>query len=164
MSTSSRARGFPVCLLLTLLFLLPGVSRSEPQDRKAAAPQGTKSAPQAENKEKKKKTMSQEIEITPQELAHKIKSNGQFFLLDVREPWEYQAAHLEGSTLIPMGEVPAAWKKIPEDKPVVVYCHHGRRSLKVTLWLREQGIEAQSLQGGIDRWSLEIDPKVPRYE
>jgi len=62
-----------------------------------------------------------------------------------------------------MPKVSQSVERIPQDAPVVVYCHHGMRSLNVTGWLRRQGIEAQSLRGGIDRWSFEIDPAVPRY-
>ena len=86
-------------------------------------------------------------------------------LLDVREPWEFQTAHIANSQLIPMGEIPARFNQEldPEDH-VVVVCHHGVRSMNVTAWLRQQGFEkAQSLRGGIDRWSREIDPTVPVY-
>jgi len=86
-------------------------------------------------------------------------------LLDVREPWEYETAHIENSKLMPMGEVPArANNELDPDAHIVVMCHHGARSLSVTAWLREQGFErAQSLAGGIEQWSREIDPAVPRY-
>lgn len=86
-------------------------------------------------------------------------------LLDVREPWEYQTAHLPGSVLMPMGEVPSrAHAELDPDVPIVVICHHGARSLSVTMWLRNQGFEqAQSLAGGIDGWSRTVDPSVTRY-
>jgi len=86
-------------------------------------------------------------------------------LLDVREPWEYQIAHIPGSTLMPMGDVPSrAHVELDPDAPIVVICHAGVRSMNVTHWLRENGFEnAQSLRGGIDAWSREIDPKIPRY-
>lgn len=86
-------------------------------------------------------------------------------LLDVREPWEVQTASLTDSVLMPMGDVPSrAHQELDPDDHIVVMCHHGARSLNVTMWLRQQGFaRAQSLAGGIDAWSRTIDPKVPRY-
>jgi len=86
-------------------------------------------------------------------------------LLDVREPWEYEAAHIEGSTPIPMGDIPArAFQELDPEAHIVTVCHHGVRSMNVAVWLRNQGFEkAQSLRGGIDAWSAEVDPAVPRY-
>jgi len=86
-------------------------------------------------------------------------------LLDVREPWEYDIAHIEGSTLIPMNEIPGrAFNELDEEANILVLCHHGARSLSVANWLRGQGFEkAQSVAGGIDAWSRSIDPHVPRY-
>jgi rhodanese-related sulfurtransferase len=86
-------------------------------------------------------------------------------ILDVREPWEYATAHIDGSTLMPMGEVPGrAHQELDPEEPIVVLCHAGVRSMNVTVWLREQGFEkAQSLRGGIDAWSRGIDPTIPRY-
>ena len=86
-------------------------------------------------------------------------------LLDVREPWEVHTASLPNSVLMPMGEVPSrAHQELDPDQPIVVLCHHGARSLSVTMWLRDQGFEhVQSLAGGIDRWSRAIDPSIPRY-
>jgi len=87
------------------------------------------------------------------------------FLLDVREPWEFQTASLPDSLLMPMGEVTSrAHAELDPDAHIVVLCHHGQRSLSVAMWLRAQGFErAQSLAGGIDGWSRVIDPSVPRY-
>jgi rhodanese-related sulfurtransferase len=86
-------------------------------------------------------------------------------LLDVREPWEFQAASLPNSLLMPMGDVTSrAHAELDPDTHIVVLCHHGQRSLSVAMWLRGQGFErAQSLAGGIDGWSRVIDPNVPRY-
>jgi len=86
-------------------------------------------------------------------------------LIDVREPWEFETAHIEDSLLMPMGDVPArAHQELDPDEHLVVMCHHGMRSMNVAVWLRNQGFEqAQSLMGGIDAWSAEIDPTVPRY-
>jgi rhodanese-related sulfurtransferase len=105
------------------------------------------------------------FEITPHDLQRRQAAGERVRLVDVREPWEYQTARLEGAELIPMGDVPAALPQLEGmEEPLVVYCHHGVRSLRVAAWLRNQGLEeVQSLAGGIDRWSLEIDPAVPRY-
>jgi rhodanese-related sulfurtransferase len=86
-------------------------------------------------------------------------------LLDVREPWEFQAASLPDSLLMPLGDVTSrAHAELDPDAHIVVLCHHGQRSLSVAMWLRGQGFErAQSLAGGIDGWSRVIDPSVPRY-
>ncbi len=91
--------------------------------------------------------------------------NKQARLIDVREPWEFDAAHIDGSVLMPMGDIPArAHQELDPDERLVVVCHHGQRSQNVTVWLRNQGFEnVQSLRGGIDAWSTQIDPAVPRY-
>lgn len=85
--------------------------------------------------------------------------------IDVREPWEVAIAHIEGSLPIPMGEVPArAHQELDPDEHLVVFCHAGVRSMNVTVWLRNQGFEqVQSMRGGIDAWSVEVDTGVPRY-
>ncbi len=80
---------------------------------------------------------------------------------------EFQLAHIDDAELIPMRTVPAELSRLDalaDATPLIVFCHHGVRSLNVVHWLREQGVDAcQSMAGGIDRWSLEIDPGVPRY-
>ncbi len=104
-------------------------------------------------------------EITAGQLASRWKSNPSLRIIDVREPWEYATAHIDGTIAMPMGQVPSrAHTELDPDQPVVVLCHAGVRSMSVTVWLREQGFEqAQSLRGGIDAWSREVDPSVPRY-
>ena len=105
-----------------------------------------------------------ELEISASDLLLKQKSGEPFLLVDVREPWEFDTCRIEGATLIPMRSIPAHLGQLDVDQEVVCYCHHGQRSLDVAAWLRSQGIEtARSLAGGIERWSLEIDPSVPRY-
>jgi len=85
-------------------------------------------------------------------------------LLDVREPWEYATAKIEGSLLLPMGDIPANLQKLDPEAHIVTICHSGVRSMNVAVWLRNHGLEkVQSLRGGIDAWSREIDPNVPRY-
>jgi len=103
-------------------------------------------------------------EITPQELRQLQERYEELIVLDVREPWERQAASITGSQHIVMADVPSRVQELDPEQHIVVYCHHGVRSLSVTDWLRKQGYEnTQSMAGGIDRWSLEIDSKVPRY-
>jgi rhodanese-related sulfurtransferase len=101
--------------------------------------------------------------IEPREVHDMTQSGTSFFLLDCREAWEYQTAHIEGATLIPMQEIPQKLDTIPKDQPVVVYCHSGMRSFSAASWLKRQGVNALSMSGGIDQWSREIDPTVPRY-
>ncbi len=89
-----------------------------------------------------------------------------FLLLDCREPDEHALVHIEQALLVPMSElVERAGELEPHrGRHVVVYCHHGGRSLRVARWLREQGFPtAQSLAGGIDAWAATIDPRLPRY-
>jgi rhodanese-related sulfurtransferase len=105
-------------------------------------------------------------EITPQAFAQlRASSTDAPVLLDVREPWEFQTASLPNSISMPMGDVPSrAHAELDPDAHIVVLCHHGQRSLSVTMWLRNQGFDyAQSLAGGIDGWSRTIDPSIPLY-
>lgn len=85
-------------------------------------------------------------------------------LLDVREPWEYQASRIEGSQLMPMREVPARMEEVDPEKDVVAICHHGGRSMQVGMFLEKQGFKrVHNLKGGIDAWSRTVDPAVPLY-
>lgn len=106
------------------------------------------------------------LEIDCRTTKGKLEAGGNFVLLDCREPDEFATAHIEGAKLLPMSELA---DRVAELEPyrshqIVVHCHHGGRSLRVTRWLREQGFPtAQNMAGGIDQWSVEIDPQVPRY-
>jgi rhodanese-related sulfurtransferase len=104
-------------------------------------------------------------EITPEEVKAQLDAGEKVLLLDVREPWEFEAARIEGAKLMPMGDVPSrANQELDPEEPMVVVCHHGVRSMNVTVWLRQQGFEkAQSMRGGIDAWSRQVDGKVPTY-
>ncbi len=105
-----------------------------------------------------------DYEITPKELKQRQERHEELFLLDVREPWERQTASIAISQHIPMADIPARLQELDPEQHIVVYCHHGVRSLSVTAWLRKQGYQnVQSMSGGIERWSLEIDPAIPRY-
>jgi rhodanese-related sulfurtransferase len=104
-------------------------------------------------------------QIRPEQLAELLRSHpADAVLLDVREPDEREVAHIEPSIHIPMNEVPARLAELPKDKRVIVYCHHGGRSLMVASYLEGQGYQnLGNLDGGIDAWSRRIDPSVPRY-
>ena len=105
-------------------------------------------------------------EISPRELADRLKTGAPTFLIDVREPWEHRTAALPGSHLVPLGElsVRAATLAPPADALVVTYCHHGMRSLAAAAALERAGLAAVvSLAGGIDAWSATIDPTLQRY-
>jgi rhodanese-related sulfurtransferase len=104
------------------------------------------------------------MEIDPLSVKQMLERGEVSMLIDVREPWEYEVSRVEGSTLIPLREIPANVERFKDAREIVLFCHHGRRSLNATVWLRSQGIEnARSMAGGIDRWSVEVDPQVPRY-
>jgi rhodanese-related sulfurtransferase len=105
-----------------------------------------------------------EFEISAAEAAALLREK-KARLIDVREPWEFATARVQGGVLMPMGEVPArAHQELDPDEHLIVMCHAGVRSMNVTVWLRNQGFEqVQSLRGGIDAWSREVDPAVARY-
>ena len=102
--------------------------------------------------------------IAPQELKQKIDQGAPPLVIDVREPWEAQICSIEGSKLVPLNTFPANMALFADAEEIVIYCHHGMRSLNAAAWLRSQGVDgARSLTGGIERWSIEIDPTIPRY-
>ena len=102
-------------------------------------------------------------EVTVKEYQLWRKQNKKHLLLDVRFKEEKNIADI-GGTLIPLPELERRWRELPDDQgPIVVYCHHGVRSMNATQFLINKGVEAISLAGGIDAWSREIDPTVPLY-
>jgi adenylyltransferase/sulfurtransferase len=105
-----------------------------------------------------------DLEISASDVKQRLDRGDKLLLVDVREPNEHALCHIEGAVLIPMGSIPANFQKLDTDDDVICFCHHGMRSLDVVNWLRHQGVaSAKSMAGGIDRWSLEVDPGVPRY-
>jgi len=105
-----------------------------------------------------------ELEITPKDVKARLDRGEKLHLVDVREPWEYDLCRSEGAKHVPLGSLAASLQTLPDVDEVICYCHHGMRSLDAATWLRFQGIErAKSLAGGIERWSLDVDPNVPRY-
>ena len=107
------------------------------------------------------------FEITPAEVKQRLDAGESLVLIDVRQPEEHAIARIEGSQLIPMNTVPQVLQALEEkadSATLIVFCHHGVRSANVVNWLRGQGVpDCQSMAGGIDRWSTEVDPSVPRY-
>lgn len=109
-------------------------------------------------------------EVTPRETRERINAPGtRPLLLDCRRVEEHAACRIDGCELFPMDQIVARADEVEEaaggkSGEIIVYCHHGRRSLQVTTTLRGLGFtNVKSMAGGIDLWSLTIDPKVPRY-
>lgn len=104
------------------------------------------------------------LEISVEEAHRQLSADAPPLLIDVREPDEHALCRIAGARLIPMGEVPGRLAEIPTDRPVLIHCHHGGRSLRVTQFLRAKGhARVSNVKGGIDAWSLRVDPAVPRY-
>lgn len=104
--------------------------------------------------------------ITAAEVKHKLDQGEPFILLDVREPQEWEIASISGAKHIPMGDIHERYKDLGEDpnQEIVVYCHHGMRSEMVMHQLWGLGFQnTKNMVGGIDAWSLDVDPKVQRY-
>jgi rhodanese-related sulfurtransferase len=102
-------------------------------------------------------------EITPAELQQLLSAENPPTLVDVREEGEAAICAIAGSTLMPMNTLPGRLQDIPRDRPVALYCHHGVRSMMAAQYLAQNGFETLSLAGGIDRWAIELDPKMARY-
>ena len=102
--------------------------------------------------------------ITVQELKQKLDRGEKVVLIDVREPWEYNIAKIEGAQLIPLGTLAAEYKKLDPNTEIVMHCLMGMRSMDATQFLLQQGFKnVKNLTGGINAWSLQVDPSVPRY-
>jgi sulfur-carrier protein adenylyltransferase/sulfurtransferase len=103
-------------------------------------------------------------DLTPADVADRLASDTPPSLLDVREGWERETAAIPGSVHIPLGDLPARLHELPQDTELVLYCHHGSRSLQAAMWLEAQGFDAlANLAGGIDAWSRDLDDSIPRY-
>ena len=102
--------------------------------------------------------------ILPPALAARLARRDDIDLIDVREPYEWQIAHIEGARLVPLPTLGRAMAELDRRREIVVYCHHGMRSASAAELLRQSGFtRVRNLAGGIDRWSIEVDPTVPRY-
>lgn len=103
-------------------------------------------------------------DLTPRQVADRLRGTEPPALIDVREPWEFQTARIAGAQHIPLGQLPSRLGDLPVGRPIVLYCHHGTRSMQAAHWLSDHGFaQLASLAGGIDAWSLTVDPAVPRY-
>ncbi|HYM62669.1 MAG TPA: rhodanese-like domain-containing protein [Thermoanaerobaculia bacterium] len=102
-------------------------------------------------------------EITPRMLVDMMASDIPPVLVDVRTQIEASICQIDGSLLIPLDSLSQHLGKMPADRPIVVYCHHGSRSLTAARYLAQSGYEAVSLAGGIDRWAIEVAPEMARY-
>ncbi len=105
-----------------------------------------------------------DLQISPKAVSERILRGDKLLLVDVREQWEYDLCKLPGAKLVPLGALPGNLATLLDAEDVICYCHHGMRSLDAAVYLRNQGVKsAKSMTGGIERWSAEIDPSVPRY-
>ena len=104
-------------------------------------------------------------DLTVTELKQKLDAKEDFQLIDVRQPDEYGVARIEGSTLIPLGEIISRMKELDSDREAVILCKMGGRSAKAIEVLLQSGYtgKLRNLRGGITAWSNEVDPKVPKY-
>lgn len=105
------------------------------------------------------------LEISVEETRRLLTEQpGEVLLIDVREPFEYETAHINGAQLIPMRQIPEQVGALPKDKHLLIHCHHGGRSLRVTQYLRAQGyVAVTNIAGGIQAWSERIDRSIPTY-
>ncbi|UYZ59005.1 rhodanese-like domain-containing protein [Hymenobacter latericus] len=104
-------------------------------------------------------------ELTPEQLRDRLAAGETLHLVDVRQPEEYAYCRIEGSTLIPLGDLARRADEIEADEPVVLICHHGVRSMQALAYLQHRhGLtNLLNLRGGIHAWSVKVDPSVPVY-
>ncbi len=110
--------------------------------------------------------MTEKMVIDCETVKRRLDAGDDFLLLDCREADEFETAQIDGAQRLPMSQLQERLGELDDhrDREVIVYCHHGVRSLRVAHWLRENGFRhAVSMAGGIDEWSQQIDPSVPRY-
>ena len=129
----------------------------DPSCRTCGRPASRGKAPSIEE------SVGESLHLEPLAVAGMMKQGSDIQLLDVREPWEHELARIEPASLVPMNELPRRLGSLDRSRAIVVYCHHGVRSDMAAEWLRSQGYPARNLAGGIDRWSREVDPSIPRY-
>lgn len=103
-------------------------------------------------------------QMTPAEVAAALQGDDPPLLLDVRTPGEHRLAAIDGAVLIPMDTLATRLDELDPDRPVIVMCHHGYRSNNVAHYLEARGFgDVANLSGGIERYSRDVDPRVPRY-
>jgi len=102
--------------------------------------------------------------ISAEELKRKLDAHEAFELIDVREPFEYEIERIDGAKLIPLAEIGERTEELQHEQPIVVHCHSGKRSAQAVRLLQQRGFSnVYNLEGGIDAWSDQIDPSVPKY-
>ena len=102
--------------------------------------------------------------ISPHELKQRMDAGERFELIDVREPFEYEIAQIDGAKLIPLGEIAERLDELEREQPIIVHCHSGMRSAQAVRLLQQRGFaKVYNLEGGIDAWSDQVDPNVPKY-
>ena len=103
-------------------------------------------------------------EITPREVKRRLDAGDDLLLIDVREPEEVRVASIEGAQVYPLSQARDWIDQLPRDREMVVFCHHGGRSAQVAMALTQRGYTGVlNMAGGIDQWSQQVDPSVPRY-
>ena len=102
--------------------------------------------------------------MSPHELKRRKDAGDPFELIDVREPFEYEIARIDGAKLFPLGEITERLDELKREQPIVVHCHSGKRSAQAVRLLQQRGFaNVYNLEGGIDAWSDQVDPNVPKY-
>lgn len=107
--------------------------------------------------------MSAVPQLSPAEARDLLGREPEAVLLDVREDWEYQQVHIEGSRHLPMGELPSRLDELNPEQVLLVLCHHGNRSQQVAAWLQSRGYKTSNVAGGIEAWAETVDPALARY-
>lgn len=103
-------------------------------------------------------------ELTARQVAERLRGPDPPLLVDVRELWEFQTAAIAGSHHIPLGALPSRLVEVPRNRPIVLHCHRGGRSMQAARWLKSRGYSRlANMEGGIDAWSQTVDDTVPRY-
>ena len=101
--------------------------------------------------------------VSPRELKERLDAGDNPVLLDVREPWEYELARIEGSTLVPLSQIEERFGELDPNAETIVICHHGSRSAHVTQALNRSGFHyVSNLEGGLDAYA-DVDDSVSRY-
>lgn len=104
------------------------------------------------------------IQIEPETLRARLVQGDKLTLVDVRQGWEHEICQIPGSKLIPLDVLPQNLSQLPTDEPLVIICHHGMRSLRAALWLRQNGFpRAMNLTGGVARWAEKVDASLAKY-
>ena len=102
--------------------------------------------------------------FNPKQLKQHLDAGAEPLLLDVREPWEFDYCHIEGSELVPMGQIQTMIEELDPEEQTVVICHHGIRSRQVAYYLEHMGFtDVINLDGGVEQWAQDVEPSMKRY-